>query len=79
MAAPEIVPERDEVLKRNGCVGTDTETWNAAFPMCMRFTGCPATAPVVWCPIAAQLQNLRSAGGVNYAPGPMLQFLSTLP
>jgi predicted esterase len=41
---------RDEILMRNGCVGTDTMPW-AVFPdnNCVQYTGCPEAFPVVWC------------------------------
>ena len=54
-------PARDEILKRNGCVGTDTTVWDAAYPDCKKYTGCPAAYPVVWC----AMPNL----GHNYAQG----------
>jgi hypothetical protein len=74
-----IMPERDELLQRNGCVGTNTVPWSASFPMCVRFKGCPASAPVVWCEILSQARSISSSNDVTYAPGPMWQFLSTLP
>jgi poly(3-hydroxybutyrate) depolymerase len=44
-------PARDEQLTRNGCVGNDTAPWNATYPKCVTYTGCPAAYPVVWCPL----------------------------
>jgi poly(3-hydroxybutyrate) depolymerase len=44
---------RDDLLKRNGCTGTDMMPWDADYPLCMKYTGCPAEYPVVWCPIMA--------------------------
>lgn len=46
-------PARDDVLARNGCVGTATIPWDPAFPACVKYTGCPPAYPVVWCPIDA--------------------------
>jgi poly(3-hydroxybutyrate) depolymerase len=58
-------PARDEILKRNGCVAPDYvfdysdttkkqgsaphEQWDPAYPSCVKYTGCPAAYPVVWC------------------------------
>jgi polyhydroxybutyrate depolymerase len=78
-------PGRDEVLTRNGCVGTATTTYDPAYPACVKYTGCPAAYPVVWCPLPGAGHNDSSAGGVNYSPGSvkgdplMWKFLSTLP
>ena len=54
-------PARDEILARNGCVGTDTETWDAAYPDCKLYKGCPKEFPVVWCAMPTL--------GHNYATG----------
>lgn len=39
---------RDEILKRNGCVGTATVQYDK-WPDCKQYTGCPAAFPVVYC------------------------------
>jgi hypothetical protein len=39
---------RDEILKTNKCVGTNTMPF-AADQDCVQYTGCPAAFPVVWC------------------------------
>jgi len=39
---------RDEILKRNGCVGTATVQYDK-WPDCQQYTGCPAAFPVVYC------------------------------
>jgi poly(3-hydroxybutyrate) depolymerase len=44
-------PARDDLLARNGCVGNATAAWDAAFPACVKYTGCPSAAPVIWCAI----------------------------
>jgi poly(3-hydroxybutyrate) depolymerase len=44
-------PARDDLLGRNGCLGSATMPWDAAYPACLQYTGCPAAAPVVWCAI----------------------------
>jgi hypothetical protein len=66
---------RDEILKRNGCVPSDfvfsttdatgignapNVPWDAAYPKCVTYSGCPAKYPVVWCPL-----------DVNHGNGPM--------
>lgn len=40
---------RARILEQNGCTGTETMPYDAAYPMCQRYTGCPAEYPVVWC------------------------------
>lgn len=42
-------PARDAQLMRNGCQGTATAPWNAKYPKCVSYMGCPAKYPVVWC------------------------------
>jgi poly(3-hydroxybutyrate) depolymerase len=44
-------PARDDILTRNGCVGNATAPWDAAYPACVTYTGCPSANPVVWCAI----------------------------
>jgi polyhydroxybutyrate depolymerase len=46
-------PARDDILKRNGCTGTTTAPWDPQYPACVKYTGCPAAYPVVWCAIDA--------------------------
>jgi poly(3-hydroxybutyrate) depolymerase len=70
-------PERDELLTRNGCVGTATAVWNPAYPLCQYYTGCPAAYPVVWCELGGGHQNTK-AGTTDYTNA-MWPFLSTLP
>jgi hypothetical protein len=59
--------------------------YDPAYPACVKYTGCPAAYPVVWCPLPGAGHNNSSAGGVNYSPGSvkgdplMWKFLSTLP
>jgi predicted esterase len=41
---------RDRILAINGCTGTDTVPYDAGTPSpCVKYTGCPAAYPVVWC------------------------------
>ncbi len=78
-------PARDAILARNGCVGTATAAYDPAYPLCVKYTGCPASAPVVWCPITGAGHAPLSYQGISYAPGGvagnvlMWKFLTTLP
>jgi poly(3-hydroxybutyrate) depolymerase len=70
---------RDEILTRNGCtdkVTTAKWTDDARFPLCVKYTGCPANYPVVYC--------VPDTGGhypahPPYTPDGMYKFLSELP
>lgn len=67
---------RDEILMRNGCVGTETTMWDPEYPLCQKYTGCPEAYPVVWC--------LMNTGGhypahPPYTPDGMAKFLGSLP
>ena len=59
--------------------------YDPSYPACVKYTGCPAAYPVVWCPLPGAGHNDSSTGGVNYSPGSvkgdplMWKFLSTLP
>jgi polyhydroxybutyrate depolymerase len=79
LGSPGSLPGRDEILKRNGCNGTDTVQYDAAYPACKKYTGCPAAYPVVWCSLPGVGHNSSTYNGVNYSPGPMFKFLSSLP
>jgi hypothetical protein len=59
---------------RNGCVGTATAPWDQKYPACVKYTGCPAAYPVVWCAIDAGHSN----GGDISATG-FWKFWSVLP
>jgi hypothetical protein len=64
-------PARDDILARNGCMGNATAMYDAAFPLCMKYTGCPEKYPVVWCSVTgAGHQNLSypNPGGPTYYP-----------
>jgi poly(3-hydroxybutyrate) depolymerase len=73
-------PMRDELLSRNGCTGTATTMYSAAYPQCMSYTGCPADYPVVWCDLAGVGHGGGGVDsmGVMYAPAAW-DFLSKLP
>ena len=62
-------PMRDELLIRNGCQGTATAQWNAAYPACVTYTGCPAAYPVVWCVMPGKGHIDTNYQNVNYQPG----------
>jgi hypothetical protein len=61
-------PARDEILTRNGCIGNATAPYDAAFPLCMKYTGCPVKYPVVWCSVTGAGHQNLSYMGVNYYP-----------
>jgi poly(3-hydroxybutyrate) depolymerase len=62
-------PGRDDILSRNGCVGTATTMYDPSYPACVQYTGCPAAYPVVWCPLPGAGHNDSSYNNVNYSPG----------
>ncbi len=64
---------RDEILKRNGCIGTATEQY-AQWPECKKYTGCPAAFPVVYCMVPGG----HTDGGERLNPG-VWEFWKTLP
>lgn len=73
-------PARDEVLKRNGCVGDATAPWDANYPMCVTYTGCPKEYPVVWCPIdTGHLPDQKDPAVGKYRYEGLWKFWSTLP
>jgi poly(3-hydroxybutyrate) depolymerase len=70
-------PERDELLIRNGCVGTATAPYDPKFPVCVTYTGCPKEFPVVWCELNGGHDNTNQ-DGIDYIHA-MWPFLSGLP
>ena len=73
-------PARDEVLTRNGCMGMATAPWDAAYPACVKYLGCPEKYPVVWCPIASgHLPALTDPLVNKYRYDAIWKFWSTLP
>ena len=73
-------PGRDEILMRNGCTGTATTPYtDAKYGQCVKYTGCPAPYPVVWCALPGVGHNNSTYNGTNYSPGPMWDILSALP
>jgi poly(3-hydroxybutyrate) depolymerase len=78
-------PARDAVLQRNHCVGTATTPYDPKYPDCVKYTGCPAEYPVVWCEIPMCAHICSTDNNVNYSPGSvqgdplMWDFLSNLP
>jgi len=67
-------PARDDILSRNGCVGTDTQPWDAAYPKCVKYSGCPVAYPVVWCAI-----NAGHGDGGDISRNGFWKFWSSLP
>ena len=73
-------PSRDEVLMRNGCVGTETKPLaDPQYVACKQYTGCPAAYPVVWCALPGEGHNSSTYMSVQYSPGPMWSILGSLP
>jgi poly(3-hydroxybutyrate) depolymerase len=70
-------PQRDELLIRNGCNGSASTVYDPAYPMCVKYTGCPAAYPVVWCALPGGHTN-TNAGGVNYGNA-IWPFFKSLP
>ena len=74
-------PARDDVSKRNGCVGTNTVPYDAKYPSCVKYTGCRATYPVVWCEFKGGSHNNPNYENINYlnAVAPFLLGLPPAP
>jgi hypothetical protein len=71
-------PARDELLTRNGCVGKTTAPYDPKYPHCVKYTGCPAAYPVVWCELPNGGHTQTNYEGVNYANA-IAPFLLGLP
>jgi hypothetical protein len=74
-------PARDEILTRNGCVGRTTAPFDPQYPACVKYAGCPAAYPVVWCEFPSGAHDNPNYNGVNYlnAVAPFLMGLPALP
>lgn len=72
-------PSKDDILKRNGCVGTASEKLNDKYSACVKYTGCPAAYPVVWCVLPGLGHGKDTYNNVDYNPGPMWDVLNALP
>jgi polyhydroxybutyrate depolymerase len=59
-------PARDEILKRNGCNGSASVPYDAKYPECVTYPGCPAPYPVVWCEFPGGQHNNPTYNNVNY-------------
>jgi poly(3-hydroxybutyrate) depolymerase len=70
-------PERDSLLVRNGCQGMAAAMYDPTFPLCVKYTGCPAAYPVVWCELHGG-HTQTTEGGVDYARA-IWPFLMSLP
>jgi len=71
-------PARDEILMRNGCVGNGTAPFDVKYPECVKYTGCPATYPVVWCEFPGGSHDNPNYNNINYANA-IAPFLLGLP
>ena len=72
-------PARDEILKRNGCVGTATAPYDPKYPLCVKYTGCPAAYPVVWCEFPSGNHADPNYNNTNYLNAIMPFFMSLHP
>jgi poly(3-hydroxybutyrate) depolymerase len=72
-------PSKDEILMRNGCTGTATAPADPMYPACVKYTGCPAAYPVIWCSLPGVGHNNSTYMSTNYSPGMMWSVLSALP
>jgi hypothetical protein len=73
-----MAPARDEILTRNGCVGKTTAPFDPKYPSCVKYTGCPAAYPVVWCEFAGGSHDNPTYNNVNYSTA-IAPFLLGLP
>jgi hypothetical protein len=73
-----MAPARDEILKRNGCNGSEHAPYDAKYPYCVKYTGCPAAYPVVWCEFPNGAHNVPNYENINYQPA-IAPFLLGLP
>jgi hypothetical protein len=69
---------RDELLVRNGCVGTASTVYDPKYPSCLKYTGCPAAYPVIWCSLNGGHVN-TSEGGIDYQQAIWPFFMSLPP
>jgi hypothetical protein len=74
------VPARDEILTRNGCVGKTTAPFDPKYPACVKYTGCPAPYPVIWCEFGnGGSHDNPNYNGVNYLNAVVPFFMSLPP
>jgi poly(3-hydroxybutyrate) depolymerase len=71
-------PARDELLTRNGCTGRDHVPYDPKYPECVKYTGCPAEYPVVWCEFPGGSHDNPNYNNVNYLNA-VVPFLMGLP
>lgn len=72
-------PARDELLARNGCVGKATAPYDPKFPACVKYTGCPAAYPVVWCEFPNGQHANPTYNNINYLNAVMPFFMGLPP
>jgi hypothetical protein len=70
--------ERDELLIRNGCIGTASTPAPAPYSTCLNYTGCPAAYPVWWCVLPGGHQGTTDSTGYDYQKG-VYAFMMGLP
>jgi hypothetical protein len=72
-------PARDEILARNGCVGKATAPYDPKFPACVKYTGCPAAYPLVWCEFPNGQHANPTYQNINYLSAVMPFFMGLPP
>ncbi|HTA92329.1 MAG TPA: hypothetical protein VK745_22280 [Polyangiaceae bacterium] len=73
-------PARDDILMRNGCIGTDNQPWDPDYPGCVKYTGCPEEFPVVWCAYTDGHGDGNPAGAkFSYSGQGFAKFWASLP
>jgi len=72
-------PMRDEILMRNGCQGTGTAVYDPAYPACVTYTGCPKSAPVVWCVLPGLGHAQSNYQNIDYGRGAWSLFSKLVP
>ena len=77
--APDFVFDYSDTTTKLG--NAPHTPWDPAFPYCVKYTGCPAAYPVVWCALNGGAKcghQCDNADGVNYKDG-MVKFFNSLP
>jgi hypothetical protein len=85
-AEPNPLPCQAGVMDGDTYGSAPNAMWDAAYPKCHMYTGCPAKYPVVWCPLLVNHGNgpnpMGTDGGAtveNYRRAGMWKFFSSLP
>jgi polyhydroxybutyrate depolymerase len=71
-------PAREELLERNGCKGSASAVYDPKYPLCKKYTDCPAAYPVVWCEFPNGNHTQTNYENADYANA-IVPFLLGLP